>query len=206
MRLLITAGPTREPIDAVRFISNRSSGQLGLALVNAALARKHAVTAILGPVACDVPPGARRIDVETTAQMHDAVLREFPAHDVLIMAVAPADFRPRQAIPDKMPRGGSLTLELQATQDIVAAASAIRRPSQRTIAFSLEADGNVDRAREKLQRKRVDMIVYNPLHTMNSPAIQAVLLYADGRSETLNQLPKPEFAALLIDRIAALLG
>jgi phosphopantothenoylcysteine decarboxylase / phosphopantothenate---cysteine ligase len=206
MRLLITAGPTREPIDAVRFISNRSSGQLGLSLVTAALAQKHSVTAILGPVAFDLPAGALRIDVETTAQMHDAVLREFPGHDMLIMAAAPADFRPKQIIEGKMPRSGSLTLELEGTDDIVAAAAAARRPDQRTIAFSLEAEGNLDRARAKLLRKRVNMIVYNPIQTMNSADIQAALLYADGRSETLPRLPKADFAALLLDRAAALLA
>ena len=204
MRLLITAGPTREPIDAVRFISNRSSGQLGLSLVTAALAQKHSVTAILGPVAFDLPAGVVRIDVETTAQMHDAVLREFPQHDVLIMAAAPADFRPKQIVQGKMPRGGSLTLELEGTDDIIASASASRRSDQRAIAFSLEAEGNLERARAKLQRKHVDMIVYNPLKTMSSPEIQAVLLYADGRSESLPPLSKPEFALFLLDRIALL--
>lgn len=206
MRLLITAGPTREPIDAVRFISNRSSGRLGLSLITAALAQQHSVTAILGPVGFDIPHGVRCVDVETTAQMHDAVLREFPQHDVLIMAAAPADFRPKRILPGKTQRSASLTLELEATDDIVATASAIRRPDQRTIAFSLEADGNLERARTKLQRKRVDMIVYNPLQTMNSPEIQATLLYADGRSEPLPRVAKSAFAALLLDRASALLA
>lgn len=205
MRILITAGPTREPIDPVRFISNRSSGQLGLALITAALAQQHSVTAILGPVTLALPAAARRIDVETTTQMHEAVLREFPQHDLLIMAAAPADFRPRQVATEKIVRGNSLTLELESTADIVAAASAIRRPDQRTIAFSLESEGDLDRARAKLQRKRVDMIVYNPLQTMNSPEIQATLLYADGRTEPLPCVPKPAFAPLLLDRATALL-
>lgn len=206
MRLLITAGPTREPIDPVRFISNRSSGQLGLSLVSTALLQQHSVTAILGPVGFALPAGANRIDVETTAQMHDAVLREFPRHDVMIMAAAPADFRPKRVAAEKMVRGASLTLELEPTADIVAAAAGIRRPDQRIIGFSLEAQGNVDRARAKLHRKRLDMIVYNPLETMNSPEIEATLLYADGRSEPLPRVPKPEFAALLINRAIALLG
>lgn len=206
MRYLITAGPTREPIDPVRFISNRSSGQLGLSLVTAALARGHSVTAILGPVTFSLPAEVQRIDVETTAQLHEAVLREFPRHDILIMAAAPADFRPMHVFPGKMPRGSALTLELEATPDIVAAASAIRRLDQRTIAFSLESEGDLDRARAKLQRKRLDMIVYNPLQTMNSPEIQAILLYADGRFEPLPCVAKSAFAALLVDRASALLA
>lgn len=206
MRILITAGPTREPIDPVRFISNRSSGQLGLSLVTAALAQNHSVTAIVGPVAFSLPPAARRVDVETTAEMHEAVLREFPQHDLLIMAAAPADFRPKHVSAGKMPRSGSLTLELEGTDDIVAAASAIRGPGQRTIAFSLESEGDLDRARAKLQRKRVDMIVYNPLQTMNSPEIHATLLYADGRTEPLPCVPKSEFAPLLLERAVGLLA
>lgn len=205
MRILITAGPTREPIDPVRFISNRSSGQLGLALIASALSQHHTPTAILGPVAFALPDGARRIDVETTAQMHEAVLREFPQHDLLIMAAAPADFRPTQVATEKMVRGNSLTLELEPTADIVAAAASIRRADQRIVGFSLEAEGNLDRARAKLQRKRLDMIVYNPLQTMNSAEIQATLLYADGRTECLPRAPKPAFASLLLQRATALL-
>src|SRR5580692_7975562 len=94
MRVLITAGPTREPIDAVRYIGNRSSGKMGAALAQAALRAQHHVTLILGPVGIAVPVGLRRIDVETAAQMHQAVLAEFPAHDLLIMAAAVADYRP----------------------------------------------------------------------------------------------------------------
>src|SRR6202035_3370761 len=96
MRILITAGPTREPIDAVRYIGNRSSGKMGAALVTAALAAGHEVTLILGPVCVPMPAVSRRINVETAAQMHQAVLAEFPSHDLLIMAAAVADYRAKQ--------------------------------------------------------------------------------------------------------------
>src|SRR5205085_1677964 len=103
MRVLITAGPTREPIDAVRYIGNRSSGRMGAALAEAALGANHQVTLILGPVAAAMPKELRRIDVDTAAQMYAAVLNEFPNHDLLIMAAAVADYRPITARAGKMP-------------------------------------------------------------------------------------------------------
>src|SRR3954466_10408155 len=102
LRLLLTAGPTREPIDAVRYISNRSSGRMGAALSTAATRGGHHVTLILGPVSIPMPQNIRRIDVETSAQMHEAVLREFPAHDILIMAAAVADYRPTKVQSGKL--------------------------------------------------------------------------------------------------------
>jgi phosphopantothenoylcysteine decarboxylase/phosphopantothenate--cysteine ligase len=204
MKVLITAGPTREPIDPVRFISNRSSGRMGLSLIHAALAARHEVTAILGPVCFDPPAAVQSIAVETTHQMHQALLAQFPQHDLLIMAAAPADFRPRHVAPTKLTRAGLLTLDLEATEDIVASAARVRTPAQRIVGFALEAEGNLFRAREKLQRKHLDMIVFNPLSTMNSPTIQATLLYPDDRNEALPPVPKEAFAAILLERAAQL--
>ena len=198
MRFLITAGPTREPIDPVRFISNHSSGQMGRALISAAIDAGHEVTAILGPVAMETPSAARRIDVETTRQMYQAVMDQFPTHDILIMAAAVADYRPKRVSTEKLGRSGDLTLELEATEDIVAAAAASKTPSQQVIGFSLESEGNLDRAKAKLQRKKLDMIVFNPLRTMNSADIQATLLYADGRQTALPNSSKQAFAQHLI--------
>jgi phosphopantothenoylcysteine decarboxylase/phosphopantothenate--cysteine ligase len=204
MRFLITAGPTREPIDPVRYISNYSSGQLGLALANAILAAGHQVIAILGPVSFQLPAEARRLDVQTTRQMHDAVLQHWPDHDILIMAAAVADYRPKQVSAEKLGRLSGMTIELEPTEDIIAAAAFHRLPHQRVIGFSLEHSGNLARAREKLARKRIDMIVFNPLETMNSVDIQAALLYADGREELLPQMPKPQFAQTLVARALSL--
>lgn len=198
MRFLITAGPTREPIDPVRFISNHSSGQMGLSLISAALSAGHEVTAILGPVAVELPPAARRIDVETTRQMFDAVMEQLPSHDVLIMAAAVADYRPKHVAAEKLGRSGALTIDLEATEDIVAAAAGSKSPNQQVIGFSLESEGNLDRAKAKLQRKKLDMIVFNPLRTMNSATIQATLLYADGRMTALAECSKQAFAQQLI--------
>ncbi len=191
MNILITAGPTREPIDPVRYIGNRSSGRMGAA--------GHRVTAILGPVNYHLPETALRIDVETTRQMHDAVLTEFPANDLLIMAAAVADYRPKTIHSQKLARNQSLTLELEPTEDIIAAAIRSKRLNQRTIGFSLEAPGNLTRAREKLDRKHLDLMVYNPIDTMNSLTVEATLLWPDGRSQSLPRLSKEDFAKSLIE-------
>jgi len=204
LRILITAGPTHEPIDPVRFIGNRSSGQMGAALAEAAIAAGCKTTIIAGPLVVPIPAQAHRLDIETAAEMEAAVLEQFPAHDLLIMAAAVADFRPKSISTDKLSRAGSLTIECEPTTDIVAAAAKQKRPDQRIIGFSLESTGGPERAKEKLRRKRLDMIVYNPLETMNSPAIGAVLLYADGKTESLPAMPKAQFANLLISRVPSL--
>lgn len=204
MRILITAGPTREPIDAVRYIGNRSSGQMGAALASAALTAGHEVTLILGPVSVSMPSVSRRVDVETAAQMHQAVLSEFPSHDLLMMAAAVADYRPKHVHSGKLARQGSLTIECEPTEDILADVGRMKRANQRCVGFSLEMEGSVSRAKEKLARKNVDLIVYNPTNTMNSLSVQAVLLWADGREEKLAVLAKAEFATLLLGRAAKL--
>jgi len=204
MRILVTAGPTREPIDPVRYIGNRSSGKMGLALIQSAIAAAHQVTAILGPLSIVLPAQMRRVDVETSAQMLEAVIREFSSHDALIMAAAVADYRPVAASAAKIARGGSRTLELEATADILAAAGRSKRPDQRTIGFSLESTPDSARVRDKLWQKKLDLIVYNPLETISSDSIQATLFYADGREEKLPSRPKGEFADILIQRVAGL--
>lgn len=202
MRVLITAGPTYEPIDPVRFIGNRSSGQMGAALASAAVGAGHDVTLILGPVTAAMPrhEKIRRIDIFSSRDLLDAVLREFPGHELLIMAAAIADFRPKQVRTEKVERGGTLVIELEATEDIAAAAGAIKKPHQRTIGFSLVERGNLERSREKMRRKNLDLIVYNPLDTMSSTTIESVLLYPDGRQEELPSRSKADFADILLRR------
>ncbi len=204
MRILLTAGPTHEPIDRVRYIANRSSGRLGQALAEAALRNGDSVTVILGPVGIEIPPAARRIDVETAARMHDAVLGEFPNHDLLIMAAAVADFRPRVLHEGKIPRGGRLTLELEATEDILAAAGKIKKPNQRTVGFNLTEPKNFSESLQKLRKKNADLLVSNPLATMGDSSIEAELFWADGRREKVGWRGKGEFADILIRRAVQL--
>lgn len=161
-RVLVTAGGSREPIDGVRFIGNRSSGRMGLAVAEAALARGAEVTLVAANLTLDVPPAARLVRVETTAELAAACRAEIGAADVFVMAAAPADFRPRTQTPGKIKREAGLTLDLEPTEDILAGLAREARPEQTLVGFAAEigADG-VERAREKLHRKGVAMIVHN---------------------------------------------
>jgi phosphopantothenoylcysteine decarboxylase/phosphopantothenate--cysteine ligase len=200
MKILLTAGPTHEPIDAVRFIGNRSSGKMGAAIAAAAIESGHDVTLIVGPVTAEMPAVTRRIDIESAHELHRAVLAEFPRHDLLIMAAAVADYTPQTFHGSKVPRGGNWTLELVPTEDISAAAGEIKRDDQRTVGFSLEHVGNIHRSREKLARKKLDLIVYNPTATLNSTDVDAILIYPDGNEEATGPMSKVEFAKLLVAR------
>jgi phosphopantothenoylcysteine decarboxylase/phosphopantothenate--cysteine ligase len=204
MRILITAGPTREPIDPVRYIGNRSTGRMGAALVQAALKARHSTTVILGPVAEPFPNEARRIDVETAAEMLAAVIQEFATHDLLIMAAAVADYRPVAVSAQKLMRDGARTLELEPTQDVIAAAGRIKKPGQKTIGFSLESTPDMNRVRDKMRQKNLDLMVYNPVGTIGSDSIQPSLLYADGRVEKLEWGSKADFADMLLQRAVQL--
>jgi phosphopantothenoylcysteine decarboxylase/phosphopantothenate--cysteine ligase len=173
---------------------------MGAALAGAAIARGHSVTLVLGPVSAAFPQKTRRVDVETAAEMLAAVLREFPGHDLLIMAAAVSDYRPVKSSAGKIGREGKLVLELEPTEDIVAAAGKMKRADQRTVGFSLESSPDLDRVRGKLREKKLDMVVYNPVATIGSDAIEPVILYADGRTEGVGWGPKPQFADMLIQR------
>src|SRR5215218_1332526 len=154
LRVLVTAGGTREPIDPVRFIGNRSSGRMGLALAAAAARRGAEVTAIAANVTLPAPGGVRRIDVETTAQLASAVEAEFGSCQVLLMAAAPADFRAATPAARKLSReaGAGLELRLEATEDVLATVAARRRPDQTLIGFAAETGTDaLDRARAKLE-------------------------------------------------------
>ncbi len=185
-RILITAGPTYEPIDAVRFIGNRSSGRLGCALAAAARDAGWDVTLLLGPVAQDLPEGIAVHRFETSDELADLLDRHFPNCDMLIMAAAVADYRPPVVSERKTPRtAGSLTLKLEPVPDLVAQCAEQRRPGQRIVGFALEEPTQLaSRAKEKLRRKGVDYIVANPLATMGAGSIQAVVFTADGREIT----------------------
>jgi phosphopantothenoylcysteine decarboxylase / phosphopantothenate---cysteine ligase len=162
LRALVTAGGTREPIDPVRFIGNRSSGRMGIALAEAAAKRGADVTLIAANVALPAPAGVRRIDVETAAQLAAAAGGEFAAAHVLLMAAAPADFRAAEPAAGKLQRSGSLELSLEPTEDILAALAARRSGGQTIVGFAAEHGGEaVERARGKLRRKGADMIVLN---------------------------------------------
>lgn len=162
LRVLVTAGGTREPIDPVRFIGNRSSGRMGIALAAAAARRGAEVTLIAANVSLPTPAGVQRIDVETVAELATAAQKEFQATHVLLMAAAPADFRAAEPAAGKLQRSGSLELSLEPTEDILASLTSARREDQTIVGFAAEHGGEaVERARGKLTRKGADLIVLN---------------------------------------------
>ena len=207
LRVLVTAGGTREPLDSVRFLGNRSSGRMGIALAAAATRRGADVTLICANVSLPEPPGVRRVDVETTAQLAEATRAELPNADVLLMAAAPADFSPAETAPGKLTRDASLDLHLEPTEDILASLTATRRDDQTVVAFAAEAGENVDRAKEKLARKRADLIVLNDI---SNPEIgfesqENAITLIDSASETpVPQAPKDTIADAILDRVTTL--
>jgi phosphopantothenoylcysteine decarboxylase/phosphopantothenate--cysteine ligase len=208
LKVLVTAGGTREPIDPVRFIGNRSSGRMGIALAAAAAKRGAAVTMIAANVALPAPAGVRRIDVETTADLQGATAAEFPTSQVLLMAAAPADFRPRAASEGKLTRDGGLELSLQPTDDILAGLVAARTPGQTIIGFAAEHGGDaVARARTKLVGKGVDLIVLNDVSDPRigfESAENEVTLVASEDEIDVPRTAKGAVAEAILDRVEAL--
>jgi phosphopantothenoylcysteine decarboxylase/phosphopantothenate--cysteine ligase len=209
LRVLVTAGGTREPIDPVRFVGNRSSGRMGLALAAAALARGADATLIAANVALPAAAGVRRIDVRTAAELAQATRAEFSGHQVLLMAAAPADFRPASISEGKIKRGeDGIEVRLEPTEDILASVAANRRRDQTVVGFAAETgEGGVERAREKLQRKGADLIVLNDVA---NPEIgfeserNAVTLVSAGGDEHLEIASKGAIAEAILDRVDAL--
>ncbi|GIW71935.1 MAG: hypothetical protein KatS3mg102_1477 [Planctomycetota bacterium] len=165
MRLVVTAGPTREWLDAVRFLSNPSSGRMGQAIASAAVRRGHQVALVRGPVALPPPAGLVELrEVETTEEMLAACLQLWPRADALVMAAAPADFRPETRLAGKLKKdalGEAISLRLVRTPDILTALARARRPGQLLVGFALEAEQGEAHARAKLERKGLDLIVLN---------------------------------------------
>jgi len=205
LRILISSGPTREPIDAVRFLSNYSTGYLGRCLAAEALARGHRVTMVSGPVSVRPPAGAHVVWVERAEQLRRELAHRLARADVLIMAAAVSDFRPTTVTSTKLARTGRRTLQLAATPDILG--SLPRRSRQLTVGFALESDRWLARARAKLRAKRLDVVVAQRLNGAGGPfgnrRVNAALLDASGRTASLGQLSKPRLARTLLDEIEA---
>jgi phosphopantothenoylcysteine decarboxylase/phosphopantothenate--cysteine ligase len=209
LRVLVTAGGTREPIDPVRFIGNRSSGRMGIALAAAAARRGADVTLIAANVALPEPAGVRRIDVETTAQLAEAAAAEFPQAHVLLMAAAPADFR-TEAVGGKISRDETYRdIRLEATEDILTSLTAARADEQTVVGFAAEYGDNVERARKKLTRKGLDLIVLNDV---SNPAIgfdspdNAATLISSTDELPLPQASKDVIAEQILDRVDSIRG
>lgn len=209
-RVVVTAGPTREPLDPVRYLTNQSTGKMGVALAAAAWRRGAEVRVIHGPMSAALPAGVCSTAVETTAQMADAVRAELPQADVLVMAAAPADFRPAQVASAKIKkRGAPAPIALEENPDILKSTQDARRPGMRVIGFALETDDLLENARAKIAAKGLDLIVANSAREAGAgfgyDTNRVTLLAPDGPAEALPLLSKAETADAILDRVEAML-
>ncbi len=209
LRVLVSAGGTREPLDAVRFIGNRSSGRMGLALAEQAAARGAEVTLVAANVALPAPAGVRRIDVETTAELAAALEREFGSAHLLLMAAAVADFRPAAKQAGKLDRAaGVLDLRLEATDDVLAALAARRRPGQVLVGFAAEhGERAIERARKKRERKGLDAVVFNDVSRPDigfDAELNEVTIIGPRGDHRVPRAPKDEVARAILDWVEKL--
>jgi phosphopantothenoylcysteine decarboxylase/phosphopantothenate--cysteine ligase len=212
--VLVTAGGTREPVDAVRFLGNRSSGKMGYAVAEEAARRGAEVALVTGPSALATPAGVRRVDVGTALEMRDAVLAELERATLVVKAAAVADFRPREAAAGKLrkqdlPADAGLTLELVRNPDILAEICA-RKGRRIVVGFAAESGDLVATARRKLARKGCDLLVANDVARadagFDADEIAVVFVWPGGEIEELPRLPKRAVAAQLLDRVEKLRG
>ena len=205
MNVLITAGPTREKIDPVRFISNRSSGRMGYAVAEAARDAGHKVTLISGPVSLPAPSGMDVIKIESAGEMADAVKKNFPNSDLIIMAAAVADYRPAHPLDGKMKKkSGPLFLELERTEDILATIGSMKKASQTLVGFAAETDDLEANAKGKLERKNLDWIAANYVADgFDTTENKIILFSARGDRIELHNAPKSVIAQRMIKIITA---
>ena len=206
-RILITAGPTREPIDPVRYLSNRSSGKMGYALAEAARVRGADVTLISGPTALPAPGGMDFVRVQTAAEMRDAALAHAEAADVIIAAAAVSDFRPAEFAAQKIKKGTeALVLPLTPSDDILALLGQRKRLNQTLVGFAAETEHLLDHARRKLETKNLDWIVANDVSAegagFDGDTNIVTLLGKNGSEMALPLLTKREVAERILDALA----
>jgi phosphopantothenoylcysteine decarboxylase / phosphopantothenate---cysteine ligase len=209
--VLVTAGPTREALDPVRFLSNHSSGKMGVALAAAAWRRGATVTLVAGPLSVAPPVGVTVVPVESTTEMHDAVASRIGSADLLVMAAAPADYRPAERAAGKLKKtGGPRALELQETPDILLSTKNARRHGMVVVGFALETDDLLANARRKLEGKELDMVVLNAANEagagFGADTNRVTIVTRGGAApEELPVMDKREVADAILDRAEELL-
>jgi phosphopantothenoylcysteine decarboxylase/phosphopantothenate--cysteine ligase len=209
LAVVVTAGPTREAVDPVRYLSNHSSGKMGVAIAAAAWRRGAAVTLVAGPLSVAAPHGVKLVPVESTADMRDAVAAALADADVLVMAAAPADFRPAEVAPRKIKKGAAPeSIRLAPTDDILSTTVARRRPDAVIVGFALETNDVLDGARAKLTSKRLDLVVANDATEAGAgfggDTNRVTMLDAGGGVEALPMLSKGEVAEAILDSVERL--
>jgi phosphopantothenoylcysteine decarboxylase/phosphopantothenate--cysteine ligase len=207
-KIIVTAGATREPIDPVRFISNHSSGKMGVALARAAWRRGAEVTLIAGHVDIPLPAEIPTLKVDTVQEMSRSVAQNLPAADVLIMAAAPADFRPASEAPEKIKKGGKRTVPrivLEPTEDILQSTIPKRKEKSIIVGFALETSDGVKNAREKLKAKDLDLVILNnakePGAGFGVDTNRVTVITQNGKEEELDLMSKTDLAEILLDRV-----
>lgn len=209
LHVLVTAGPTREAIDPVRFLSNRSTGRMGYAIAQEALRRGAHVTLVSGPVALSAPQGARVVDIQSTHDLYEAMLALSGGQDIIIQAAAPADFTPVEKAEQKIKKAGreDMALPLRATEDVARAVGKQKKKGQVLIGFAAETERLLDSAREKLDKKNLDMIVANDVTKPGAGFgvdTNIVTLVTHEGQESLPMMRKTEVAGLILTRALAL--
>ena len=210
--VLVSAGGTREPLDAVRFVGNRSSGRMGVALAAEARRRGAEVTLLAANLAVPAPPGVELVETPTAADLEREAIARGAEADVVVMAAAVADYRPAEAFAAKRPKDtGTWTLELEPTTDVLSALGERRRVGQVLVGFAAETGATgLERAREKLSRKGADLFVLNDVGRtdigFDTYENEVTLLTAAGGERAVPKAPKDEIAAAILDEVEALLG
>jgi phosphopantothenoylcysteine decarboxylase/phosphopantothenate--cysteine ligase len=209
MHFLITAGPTREALDPVRFLSNRSSGRMGFAIAAAAAAAGHTVTLIAGPVGLSAPPGVERVDVVSAQEMYEAVRAHLPRAQAAVFSAAVADYRPAQVAAQKIKKSADrLTLELERTPDILGSVRGVFGWQGVLVGFAAETERVLEHARGKLERKGCNLMVANDV---SQPGIgfdaeenAVTLLFAGGGTEALPRMSKAAVAGRIVAAVEGL--
>lgn len=210
LNVLVAAGPTREYLDPVRFLSNPSTGRMGYALATVAQARGAKVTLVSGPVSLEAPKRVTVIDVTSAAEMARATLKAAKSADIIIMTAAVADYTPTQVAKQKLKKSHSskasgMTLRLKCTQDILAVLGKRKKASQFLVGFAAETNALIKNATAKLRRKNLDMIVANQVKGNNAfgaATNQVTVLFADGSKKPLPPMRKERLAGKLIDLLS----
>jgi phosphopantothenoylcysteine decarboxylase/phosphopantothenate--cysteine ligase len=205
-KVIVTAGATREPIDPVRFISNHSSGKMGVALARAAWRRGAEVTLIAGHVDIPLPIEIPTLNVDTVQEMSRSVAQNLPAADVLIMAAAPADFRPASEAPEKIKKGRAAPkIVLEPTEDILQSTILKRKKKSVIVGFALETSDGMKNAREKLKSKDLDLVILNdakePGAGFGVDTNRVTVITRNGKEEELDLMSKTDLAEILLDRV-----
>lgn len=199
---IVTAGPTREYIDPVRYISNESSGMMGFAFAKALVKLGFKVWLITGPVNLPTPDGTRRIDVVTGQEMRRAVMRLVPRADLIVMAAAVSDWRPARMSGHKIKkRDQSISINLRPNPDILGEISKKKKPSQTVVGFALETSDMEKNARRKLAKKNCDWIVANDITSIGSKTSRVVLFNRNGRKIVIPKLAKDDLAVVILSHI-----